>query len=299
MSVFSDLDARSKLFTLSKCRYHSRSIAFLFILMNHSYINQGKRSKVGLCNICKQSASLSWDHVPPKGGIDLKPVEQVTILQSLTGNPEEQKSHISQNGVKYRTLCKYCNNRLGSSYDPVLNNFALGIGRILKSVDPVPPIIHYKTQPGKLIRSILGHLLAAKGVIDDVIVDRTIREFLSDDLNQLPEEIKIFYWIYPYSDIFVIRDVCMPAVRGDFSKVGFFSGILKYFPVAYLVCNLEQYEGLDELTIYRDLNLEETAEIPIRLTEIRHPVWPEMTDEGNIMAGGLSLNSSVHARPKK
>lgn len=266
--------------------------------MNPSYINQGKRSKVGICNICKQSASLSWDHVPPKGGIDLKPVEQVTILQRLTGNPEEQKSRISQNGVKYRTLCNHCNNRLGTSYDPVLNNFALGVGRILKSVVAVPPIIHYKTQPAKLIRSILGHLLAAKGVIDDVTVDRTIREFLSDDLNQLPEEIKIFYWIYPYSDIFVIRDVCMPAVRGDFSKVGFFSGILKYFPVAYLVCDLERYEGLDELTIYRDLPLEETVEIPIRLTEIRHPIWPEMPTEGNFMTGGLNLNSSVHARPK-
>ena len=132
-----------------------------------------------------------------------------------------------------------------------------------------------------------------------MIVDRTIREFLADDGNQLPEEIKIFYWIYPYSDIFVIRDVCMPAVRGDFSKFGFFSGILKYFPVAYLVCDLEKYEGLDELTIYRNLNLEDTVEIPFRLTEIRHPTWPEMIDEGNIMAGGLNLNSSVHARPKK
>jgi hypothetical protein len=267
--------------------------------MNPSYINQGKRNKVGVCNICRQSASLSWDHVPPKGGIELKAVEQITILQSLTGNPGEQKSRISQNGVKYRTLCNHCNNRLGANYDLVLNDFALGVGRILKSVVTVPPIIHYKTQPAKLMRSILGHLLAAKEVIDDVIVDRTIREFLSDDRNRLPEEIKIFYWIYPYSDIFVIRDVCMPAVRGEFSKVGFFSGILKYFPVAYLVCNLEQYEGLDELTTYRDLNLEETVAIPIRLTEIRHPVWPEMTDEGNIMAGGLNLNSSVHARPKK
>jgi hypothetical protein len=267
--------------------------------MNPSYINQGKRSKVGLCNICKKSASLTWDRVPPKGGIDLKPVEQVTILQRLTGNPDQQKSRISQNGVKYRTLCNRCNNHLGISYDPVLNDFALGVGKILKSVVVSPPVIHYKTQSAKLIRSILGHLLAAKGVIDDVTVDRTIREFLSDDLNQLPEEIKIFYWIYPYSDISVIRDVCMPAVRGEFSKFGFFSGILKYFPVAYLVCDLERYEGLDELTIYRDLPLEKMAEIPIRLTQIRDSIWPERPDEGNFMVGGLSLDSSVHARPKK
>jgi hypothetical protein len=267
--------------------------------MDLHYINQGKRAKVGLCNICKRSASLSWDHVLPKGGIDLKPVEQITILQRLAGNPEEQKPRISQNGVKYRTLCKHCNERLGHSYDPVLNSFALGVGRILKSIVEVPPIIHYKTQPAILIRAILGHLVATKGVIDDVAVDQRIREFLFDDQAQIPEEIKIFYWIYPYREIVVVRDVVMPAVRGNCSQFGFFSGILKYFPVAYVVCNLEQYEGLDELTIYRNLKLEETVEIPIRLTDTKHSAWPEMTDEGNFMAGGLNLNSSVHARPRK
>jgi hypothetical protein len=267
--------------------------------MNLHYINQGKRGKVDICNICKKSASLSWDHVPPKGGIDLKPVEQVTILQHLAGNPEEQKFHISQNGVKYRTLCKHCNERLGHSYDPVLNSFALGVGQILKSIVEVPPIIHYKTQPAILIRAILGHLLAAKGVIDDVVVDQKIREFLFDDQAQLPEEIKIFYWIYPYKEIVIVRDVVMPAVRGDFSRNGFFSGILKYFPIAYLVCNLEQYEGLDELTIYHDLKFEDTVEISIRLTDVKHPAWPEMPDDGNFMAGGLTLNSSIYARPRK
>jgi hypothetical protein len=270
--------------------------------MDIHYINQGKRGKKGLCNICKQSASLSWDHVPPKRGFDLKPVEQITIVQRLTGHPEEQKPRISQNGVKYRTLCEQCNTRLGRRYDPVLNSFALGVGRILKSIVEVPPMIHYKTQPAKLIRAILGHLVAAKGVIDHNVVDQKIREFLFDDQAQIPEEIKIFYWIYPYEEIVVVRDVIMPAVRGnlsEFSELGTFSGILKYFPVAYVVCNLEQYEGLDELTTYRDLKLEETAEIPLRLTDIKHSEWPEMIDEGNFMAGGLNLNSSVHARPKK
>jgi hypothetical protein len=266
--------------------------------MNPYYINQSKRGKVDLCNICKQSASLSWDHVPPKGGIDLKPVEQVTILQSLTGSFEEQKPYISQNGVKYRTICKHCNEKLGHSYDPILNDFALGVGKILKSILEVPPVVYYKTQPAILIRAILGHLLAAKGVIDNVVVDQKIREFLFDDQARLPEEIKIFYWIYPYKEIVVIRDITMPAVRGDFGQFGFFSGILKYFPVAYLVCNLKYYEELDELTTYRNLKPEDTVEIPLHLTETRHSMWPEMADEGNFMSGGLNLNSSVHARPR-
>lgn len=269
--------------------------------MNIHYINQGKRGKVGICNICKQSASLSWDHVPPKGGLKITKVtsvEQITILQHLTGNPEEQKYCISQNGVKYRTLCKQCNERLGHNYDPVLNNFAIGVGEILQSTLKVPPVIHYRTQPVILIRSILGHLLAAKAFIDNQIIDDKIRDFLLDEKAALPEDIKIFYWLYPYREIVVIRDVVMPRIRGNFSEVevgfGFFTGILKYFPVAYLVCNLEQYDGLNELTAYRDLKLQETAEIPIDLTNIKHSRYP--MDGG--MAGGLSLQSSVYARPR-
>jgi hypothetical protein len=46
-----------------------------------------------------------------------------------------------------------------------------------------------------------------------------------------------------------IRDVVMPSVRGNLETMGFFS-ILKYFPMAYLICDLDQYEGLDDLTLY-------------------------------------------------
>jgi hypothetical protein len=266
--------------------------------MNLHYVNKGKRGKVGPCNICQQSAALSWDHVPPKGGINLRPVEQSTIFQHLIGNLDKQKPHISQNGVKYRTLCKACNEKLGHRYDPVLNNFALGIGEILKSTTEVPEVFHYKTQPVRLIRAILGHLLAAKNVIDNSEFDQQIRDFLFDDNAQVPEEVKIFYWIYPHEEIVVVRDVLMSSERGNFGRFGHFIGILKYFPVAYLVCNLSQYEELDELTFYRDLEIDETVDIPIRLTNARHSSWPEVVDEGNFIAFGPSINSSAHARPK-
>ena len=46
--------------------------------MDIHYINQGKRGKVGLCNICKQSASLTCIIHEPKNKepekLDLHPV---------------------------------------------------------------------------------------------------------------------------------------------------------------------------------------------------------------------------------
>ena len=49
-----------------------------------------KRDKVDHCNICAKQTTLCWDHVPPQGGIEVTPVEQVTILQRLTGKEKEE-----------------------------------------------------------------------------------------------------------------------------------------------------------------------------------------------------------------
>jgi len=263
------------------------------------YFTKFKREKASQCNICKRMKPLSWDHVPPKGGIHLSSVEQETVFQHMTMPKDNRKYSISQNGVKYRTICKECNEIIGRKYDPVLNDFAYNVGRILKTKLTLPSIIYYKTKPNLLIRAILGHLLAAKADIDEVTVDEQVRNIIFDEDASIPEEIKIFYWVHPYINTVIIRDIAMPAVRGKFSegKVGFFS-ILKYFPIAYLISNLKEYEGLSEFTSYRNSKPQDIIDIPINLKDIRGPEWPEIVDDGNIIVGGKSIHSSVSAIPK-
>lgn len=257
-----------------------------------------KRAKTGPCNICRRDQPLTWDHVPPQGGVELTPMEQQTILDRLAGDQSNRSYSISQNGVKFRTICKDCNSRLGSRYDPILNQFALEIGRILKSTLYFPSVINIPTKPNALIRAILGHLLAAKADIDDTLIDQKIRPFIFDETASLPDNIKIFYWIYPYESVVILRDVIMPAVRGQFNKLGSFS-IFKYFPIAYLVADLDQYEGLNELTVFQNLKANDLAKVPINLQVVHNPQWPEIVDNGNFLAGGQSINSSLHAIPRK
>jgi hypothetical protein len=265
----------------------------------HLYFTKFKREKVSQCNICKKIKPLSWDHVPPKGGIHLSSVEQETVFQHMTMPKDNRKYSISQNGVKYRTICKECNEIIGRKYDPVLNDFAYNVGKILKTKLTLPSIIYYKTKPNLLIRAILGHLLAAKADIDEVTVDEQVRNFIFDEDASIPEEIKIFYWVHPYINTVIIRDIAMPAVRGKFGegKVGFFS-ILKYFPIAYLISNLKEYEGLSELTFYRNSKPRDMIDIPLDLKNIRGPEWPEIVDDGNMIIGGRSMQSSVSAISK-
>jgi hypothetical protein len=62
-----------------------------------------------------------------------------TVLQTLSGNPEKDKFNLPQNGVKFRTLCKKCNDWLGQQFDPTLNEFARDVGQIVTSpVTPAP-----------------------------------------------------------------------------------------------------------------------------------------------------------------
>jgi hypothetical protein len=261
---------------------------------------KNKRDKVDKCNICGLTSTLSWDHVPPKGSINLTCVEQETIFQKLAGKQGEKRLYFeSQNGVKYRTICNKCNNVLGREYDPHLNKFALEVGRLLKTHLVLPRIIHVETKINRLIRSIFGHLLASKGDYEDTVPDRLMREVVQDSIIKTPDDLQLMYWVYTYSNIIVMRDVIMPAKRGYIGGNNFATfSILKYFPVGYLVTNVSKYENLQNLTSYCTENIDKEVSIPLLLNDIRHPDWPEIVDDGNIMFVGQSLNSSVCAKPR-
>lgn len=256
-----------------------------------------KREKFGRCNICANAKSLSWDHIPPKGGIELSTMEMESLFYVFTREKEERKIRESQNGMKFRTICKECNEFLGLNYDVVINEFSLSVGRYLKTNYELPEILHHTTKPVRLMRGILGHLLAAKAEFDDIVFDQQVRNFIFDMNAKIPAEIHIFYWVYPYDCTIIIRDFGMPAVRGNFSDIGFFQTI-KSFPVAYLVSDKPRYENLPELTVYRDLGIDDEVDIPIHLNRVEHDYWPEMVDRGNLLFGGQSAADAITALPK-
>lgn len=261
-----------------------------------------KREKIAKCNICSKITQLTWDHVPPRGGYKVTEVEQESIIQYLTGG--EKKSYIfSQNGVKYRTICGNCNNSLlGSRFDPVLNEFTTDIMLMVKTCIKLPRgTISVKTRPGLLSKAVIGHMLSASGEYGESKLDDRFREYILDDSLIAPEGLRIFYWIYPYSSIKVIRDVGMPKYRGtweDFKKgIGIFN-IMKYFPIGFIVSDVEKYEGLEELTQHCGRNLSDEAFVLVNLDDVRDEHWPEMGDD-NILMGGNGLGNGVSAFPRK
>jgi hypothetical protein len=256
-----------------------------------------KRERFGKCNICLNPFKLTYDHVPPRGSTEIKAVEQENIFNRLT--QKERRFNISQNGVKFRTLCSVCNNdKLGAKLDPILNDFSRSITLYLKSNLILPNYIEIETKPIVLIRAIIGHLLAAKINIDYSENENMMREIVFNYNETIPKEINIFYWIFPYENTIIMRDFAMPAVRNKFQDIGIFS-VLKFFPVAYLLTNLNEYEGLPSLTSYSNFKFDERTKITINLKNVKKQDWPENIDRGNFLIGGADLNSSVFATPRK
>lgn len=263
--------------------------------MSFVHYEKFKRTLFGKCNICHSESNLTWDHVPPKGGIELEPVEIVTLIQVLTTDSNFKKPFISQNGVKYRTLCKTCNERLGSTFDKVLNKFAIDLGRNLKSK---PPIARIETKPNSLIRAVVAHLLAANIEIVDTEFENQLKLFVFDENKNLPDFLSVFYWIYPYDKIEILQDIVMPAKPMNYSALNKFK-ILKYFPIAYMITDANEYEGLDSLNDFKNAKPSDVAELSIRLDKIRQQEWPNTITDGNFVIFGQQGANSIKAEPRK
>ena len=115
--------------------------------------------KVGRCNICGTDGPLTEDHTPPKGCVRPTTVELHHIHARL--QPERVKGRISQNGVKFRTLCGRCNSHfLGAEYDPTLIKFAQDVALVLRQDILLPTTVAIRTKPQRLMRSVIGHVWA-------------------------------------------------------------------------------------------------------------------------------------------
>jgi len=253
-----------------------------------------KHKIYGVCRICGKYKKLSDDHVPPQGGVKIESVEIKKAFDIFSKQIGENKYFISQNGVKFTTLCECCNSRLGREFDTTLNLFSKDICKFLNSKLELLGSYSISTKPNKLIRAVLGHLLASN-VTDEISeFDEKVREFLFDETKPIPDDINVFYWIYPYKLTIIIRDILMSAVRGKYDDFGIFQ-ILKYYPIGFLVTNKTSYQNLSSLSIFNSISPNEVRNINIRINELKHWKWPEKIDNGNAILIGETGSKGIKA----
>lgn len=255
-------------------------------------------SKVGNCNICGVYGSLTEDHIPPKGVLRPKQVE-IMQLGDLMSIPRPTKtSRTSQNGVKYRTLCSDCNNRLlGSKYDPTLIKFANEIKMFLTSSFHLPSSTLLQVKSGRLIRSVIGHLLA-HGVGEHrtgtMITDLT--DYFLDETAVFPKNIKLYYWVYPYPEQIILKGF---SASLDYWNSFAVCMLLKFFPVSFFFVVDEPFGWtlpIDRLDLGTPQSIDEEVRIRLQFTSIPAQRWPEFPGETGMV---MHTPGATAAIPKK
>jgi len=261
-------------------------------------IIQTRGPKVGECNICGNVGPLTEDHTPPKGCYKPKPVELFTIMDHLAAEPPSRAKTISQNGIKYRTLCGRCNSTLlGAEYDPAFITFVNDIGIALRTSLSLPNILWYNIKPQRVMRSLLGHMSAQgvgryqKGAFTEILRDYILKPELS-----LPDSIKIYCWPYPYSRQVIVRDFGMLDLKvGEPVNCWF----LKFFPVGFIVTFAEKpsyrFPGT-ELSQWRRVSIDHEASIPFFLRPVPNQFWPEAPTDHSVLLYGKEAVMSFAKR---
>jgi len=258
--------------------------------------------KVGRCNICGDHGDLTEDHVPPKGSVTITSVEMHHILNALHIKKPQIKGKISQNGIKFRTLCNRCNNQLlGSIYDKEFNAFSGNIGKILKSPLLLPRRMPITVKPQKLMRAVIGHTLAfgiqryAMGPCEEACA-----EYFLDASKALPPQVNIYYWVYPYTRQVLIRDAVLSDIRIH-GQVLF--KLLKTYPVSYMLTYEQPYGydfPLESLGKYRELDADAEAEIIIDLRAVPPMNWPEApTSSSMVLYGEGAMEAIPYNQPTR
>ena len=247
-----------------------------------------KGPKVGPCNICGIHGPLTEDHIPPKGASRLSQVAMMNIVDLLSVQHPSKSTRFSQDGVKYRILCKKCNNeRLGLGYDPTLIALANDVSTYLESTLHLPSEMRVKIKPNRIVRSIVGHLLA-HGVGEHrngTMIER-LTDYFIDESHSFPQELKLYYWVYPYNDQVTIKGAGVSVHYWNLFSVFM---LLKFFPLSFFFVLDEPpdwripFRRLDTmLSTYID----EEAIMSIDFTGLPPQRWPEASGkEGMVLYG--------------
>lgn len=287
------------------------SEASCYIVADNSTMKKTKQvkykgDKEGYCNICGEYSQLTRDHIPPQGCIKPTKVELRTLSQYLS-KPSGKPTH-SQSGLNILSICGKCNNNLlGTEYDPELievSKKAAGMVRVQRELGlSLPEKIDLDVKPQRLIRSVIGHILAAKLPIRgeppiSAPFPDALRSYFLDQSSNIPEELEVYYWVYPSNKQIVINSLGVGSAMGG----GFIpsSCLLKFFPFAFwIVWNKPTSFPISSTKIPKNnlKSLDENCEIRLNLRHIPPLNYPEAPNDHRFI---LCHNDSTFvAQPKK
>jgi hypothetical protein len=217
----------------------------------------------------------------------------------LAGVAQENKPTIIQNGLKYRTICKTCNELLGSRYDPALIGLSKVISAARMSTLTLPRHLNIRTRPSAIFRGILGHLVAAK-ITHSSLFDEEVRPCILDETIPIPEKYHLHYWIHPYWTTIVMRDTVSLNLAMNSPNRPIFFQVLKFFPLGFCILDRSDITSPPRFGNFNAVSPSEFRDISIDLHEVREVHFPEgPTDTRATLFGRGGGEAGVARRRQK
>ena len=154
------------------------------------------------------------------------------------------------------------------------------VTEILRDRSKVTYYQSIRIQPQLVARGVLGHM-SSVGLNR---YDERHSQHLFDDRSDLLRQVRLHYWVYPYSGRTVLRDFGLCVLGGKGSSAVY---VLKAYPLAFaMVWNREfQFEDWQPRSFdpFAGFEPDQEANLPLEFVGLPGQVWPEHV-QGNTFA---------------
>lgn len=171
-----------------------------------------KKSRIGICKLCKEERELTYEHIPPRSAFNKSTTFYKLTTSEYFRNAKEYverkikpKTRKEQGGVGDYCLCKQCNDFLGLNYVNDYKKFAEASYSILYH-NPVGKCYKFEVpevSPLNFIKQIIAIFICNNDISFTRSYPGLIEFVLDENSNDLPERYKVYMYL---SDEGVMRN---------------------------------------------------------------------------------------------
>lgn len=185
-------------------------------------------------------------------------------------------------GVRFRTLCRSCNNGIGGKEDKAIIDFFDRVRKLIHSPLLLSPIVRIPAKPNLIYRGLLAHIVSANDSGVPNAFDVEARDIFFKRRSLRYTSLNLFFWIYSGNSLFLMRNaystVWHPSVQVTPIQ------ILKVFPLGFMFVRRASFRNLTNLASYICENDDDVVDVPIQIYRREaHPVWPALAERGRLI----------------
>lgn len=210
-------------------------------------------------------------------------------MSASTANQDLVLGRQFRSGLKFRTLCKSCNNGLGGREDKAIADFFARVRNIAESPLILSELIRVPAKPNLIYRGLLAHLVSANDNGVPSAFDLEARNIFFGKQSMRTGSWSLFYWIYTGPDVFVMRNAYYTLWHPKVEVIPI--QIIKIYPLAFMFIQRARFGGFPNVLSFTRNRDEEEFSLPI-FTRIRNRMtkWPIVVSPKNLimMAGNTA-----------